>query len=325
MAELIPPSRCKGKLPEEFSEWHVAEEKIDGSRYVLYLGNGVDPYGRQKGNTLLSRRESTVDGKHVDKTKNVPHITSPAYPESLQDTVIDGEIFLGDFQTTASIMGSGSGTAIAKQEDAGYVLYRAFDCMVFRGQDIRGLALEKRRRILEEVVARMDNEHVVAIPQWTEGFQKHFHDITDKGGEGLIIKDIRMGYGVGWAKMKKAYEVSAFITGFKNGNGKFAEQVGSLELSVYHEGGTVYIGHVSGFDDQTRARITENKEEYLGKVLDVNTMRLNKPSADFPLGRLFQPTFHRWRDDYNKKECTYEKLIADLRKKAKNSRKKIGI
>ena len=59
-------SRCEGKLPDDLTRPHlVGEEKMDGSRYALYVGH--DPYERHRGNTLLSRRVSTVDLKHVDR------------------------------------------------------------------------------------------------------------------------------------------------------------------------------------------------------------------------------------------------------------------
>src|SRR5438132_5631164 len=119
MSKLYTVSRCEGKLPDDLTRPHlVGEEKLDGSRYALYLGH--DPYDKRKGNTLLSRRVSVVTMRHVDRTDGVPHITHKEYI-GLEGTVLDGEIFLTgtDFKTTSSIIGSSPIEAIAKQKERG--------------------------------------------------------------------------------------------------------------------------------------------------------------------------------------------------------------
>jgi len=336
MSEIYLPARCTGTLPDDFKEHHVAEEKMDGSRYVLYLGDDIDPYGRQDGHTLLSRRVSTVDNMHVDRTLQVPHITDQLYMLELAGTILDGEIFRDDFQTTTSIMGCAPSLAISKQESGwydrkketeyapGWVTFHAWDVMQFRGRDVRGLPLSDRRKILEVVIDRLNNPYIKAVEQIKCDFEKHFTEITAKGGEGLIIKDSRLGYGIGWAKMKKAYDVTCVISGFTIGSGKYTRMIGAMELSVAHEGGYVCIGKASGFDDATRQDMSENPDNYLWRAVDINTMRLNKPSKDHPHGRLFQPTFHRFRDDVTLKEVTLEKLKKDLTVKPKSNRNKFG-
>ena len=320
---LYVPSRCTADLPDEYREHHVAEEKMDGSRYVLYLGNGIDPYGRQDAHTLLSRRVSTRDGMHVDNTLNIPHITDLQYRMSAMGTVLDGEIFKDDFQCTTALMGCSPGKAVSRQEATGFVTFHAFDIMQFRNKDVRGYELADRRKILLEVVDRLDNPHVIPIEQYDTDFDMHFHRITSEGGEGLIIKDNRLGYGTGWAKKKKAYEVTCVVIGFTPGRGKYEGSVGALRLAVYMEDGTAYeVGKASGFNDHTRWQMSKDPDKYIGKCVDINTMRLNKPRADFPNGRLFQPTFHRWRDDYNPSDVTLEKLKSDMQKKAKSNRNK---
>lgn len=310
---LIIPARCTGDLPEDLDQAHlVSQPKLDGSRYVLYLG--CDPYERRDGNALLSRRVSTIDGKHVDRTPNLPHITGEAYPD-LQGTVLDGEAFLTDFPSTQSVMGSSPALAVSKQESNGWLTYYAFDCPVYRGKDIRGLPLEQRRKVLEAVVAKMGNGHVRAVPQWTGDATCHFHRVVEAGGEGVIVKDLRMGYGVGWSKYKKSYEVSCFISGFKPGNGKYAGGIGALALSVYEDDGTPReVGFASGFDDATRALVSAAPKAFMGRVVDIHAQELSKD------GRLRHPTFMRFRIDLDETDCTLTKLRDDLARKAKSHR-----
>lgn len=310
--ELVIPSRCTATLPDDFDkDYLIAEPKIDGSRYVLYLGLNSDPHERRDGNTLLSRRVSVVDGKHVDKTDNLPHITHPPY-DGLGGTVLDGEVQATDFSKTNSIMNSSPALAVSKQKEIGLCTYWAFDIAYFRGKDIRHLPLEKRRKVLEEVVKRMGNEHVKCIPQIHENFELKFKEIVARGGEGIILKDLRQAYGVGWAKMKKSYDVSCVIVDWKAGNGKYASSIGSIELAVYSAGKLVSIGYASGFDDALRAEMAKDFSKFKGRVVDVYTQEMSKPSKEHELGRLRHPTFHRLRDDFTATDCTIEKLRSDI-------------
>jgi len=325
---LVTPSRCTASLPPDLEKpYLVSEIKLDGSRYVFYIG--FCPYGRRDGNTLLSRRISTVESvrnidgdripTHVDRTGNIPHIADWDY-DGLEGTILDGECFLKDFPTTSSIMGSGPAKAVQKQIDK-KITYFAFDVMFFRGKDVRGLPLSKRRKILEEIIKRMNNPHVRAIPQWSGNIDEKFQAVVSKGGEGLIIKDIRQGYGMGWAKYKKSYDVSCVICGYKPGNGKYQDQIGAIELGVVLPDGKIHpIGWASGFDDQIRKEITDNQDEFLGKVVDIFVHEKSKPSVENKYGRLRHPTFHRFRPDVDASECTLEKLTADLKKKVKTGR-----
>jgi ATP-dependent DNA ligase len=313
----LQPSRCTAGLPQSFDkEYLVGEPKLDGSRYLLYLG--CDPYERQDGNTVLSRRISSIDSKHVDRTANVPHITDTVY-DGLDGTVLDGEMFLKDFPTTSSIMGSGGKLAVQKQETGGWIGYYVWDVLFFKGRDIRGLSLEKRRKVLFEVVKRMGNAHVKIVPQFRDIDEK-FAYITQHGGEGVIVKDVRLAYGQGWAKMKKSYDVSCVISGYKPGNGKYSGQVGALELAVYDGGKLIPIGYASGFNDQIRTEISADFSRFVGKVVDVFAHELSKPSADHYLGRLRHPTWHRFRDDVEAADCTVEKLKADFKTKIRSDR-----
>lgn len=313
---LIPPSRCTSTIPDDLSKpYLIAEEKLDGSRYVLYIG--CDPYERRTGNTLLSRRVSTVDGKHVDRTENVPHITAIQY-SGLEDTVLDGEIMASDFLGTNSVMNSSPALAVSKQGETGKLRYNVFDVLVFRGKNVRGYPLEQRRKILVEVISRMGNEFVTAIPQFQGDIHAYFNEIVARGGEGVIVKDLRQSYGNGWAKLKRSTDVSCVVSGYKDGNGKYAGMVGSLALSVYKDGKLVEIGFASGFDDELRMKMSRNFHEYLGKVADIWAHEIQKSVTP----RLRHPTFWRFRDDVNAKDCTLEKVVADLKKKIRWDRDK---
>jgi len=311
-SELYFPSRCTAKLPDDLDkEYLVSEPKMDGSRYVMYLGFHQCPYGRNlHENTLLSRRASVTDNKLVDKTANIPHITKQIY-EGLDGTVIDGECMAVNFPDTNSIMNSAPPLAIQKQKELGKITYHAFDIIAFRGKDVRGLPLSQRRKLLVEVVNRMDNPNIIVIEQFPDNHIEHFRRIVEEGGEGIIVKDLRQGYGSGWSKYKKSTDVSCIITGWKPGKAgtKYKDTIGALAISVYHEGKLLEVGFASGFSDKIRHEMFKNFDSYEGQIVDIFAQEISKDN------RLRHPTFHRFRDDVNPKECTLEKLKADFKKK----------
>lgn len=305
--KLFEPSRCTADLPKDLSkEYLVAEEKLDGSRYLLYIG--YDPYERRKGNTLLSRRLSTYDNKFVDKTDNLSHVTHLVY-SNLTGTVLDGEVMGESFLATTAALNSRPNKSLKLD-------FHAFDVLMINNQDIRSSELTNRRKILEQVVAQMKNEHVKIIPQKTPkevNFKNHFEEIVNSGGEGLIIKDSRCAYGNGWAKMKKVFDVSCVISGWKPGTGKYRGTIGSIELAVFHKDKLVDVGFCSGFDDKLRMEMRRNFKKFEGSVVDVFVQEMQE-STRSELGRFRHATFHRLREDLRASDCTYSKLCADMKR-----------
>jgi ATP-dependent DNA ligase len=319
MSVLIP-ARCTATLPEVFTDNHVCEPKVDGARYQFYIG--YDPTGRHAGNTLLSRHISKVDNLPVDKTHHVIGLGSD-WPD-LKGTVLDGEVFAQDFTFTQSILNCSPAKAIERQSTSMILNYYVFDCRVFRGEDIGGLPLEKRRMVARAVVDRLNLSNVVLIQQWPfDRISEMFNQIIAAGGEGLIVKDKRFAYGCGWSKLKKSYDVSCFISGYKPGNGKYRDSIGAIALSVYdnspdddseYDARSIEIGFASGFSDEIRAAINSNRDAYLGKVVDVYAQELSSGN------RLRHPTFFRFRSDVSHRDCTLVNVKEAFKQKAKSRR-----
>lgn len=319
---LFKPARCTWKLPEDLTAPNlVAEPKIDGSRYMLYIH--CCPYNRNKESALLSRRESVKDGRYLDKADNVPYITK-GLPKELAGTVLDGEIVAksGEFLETMSIMNSKPDTLDFSKEP---IMFVAFDILAFKGIDITYMSLKCRREYLLDATGRLNERHgshiQTIIQDSCEDIDAYgwCQERIEEGGEGLVIKDINAPYGVHWAKMKKSYDVSCIITGFKPGKGKYADMIGSLELSVIdYDGQPRIMGYASGFDDALRLEITNNKPKYLGQIVDVFMQEMLKND-----GRMRHATFHRFRPDLNAKEVTLERFNETLKtQKAMSKRTK---
>ena len=96
--KLLPMLATGGKLDGKWEnpQW-IAEEKIDGSRYLMKVGSGL--------NQFTSRQISRKNGLPVDKTENVPHLSKHDFGD-WNGTILDGEMRHKDFNQTVSIMGS---------------------------------------------------------------------------------------------------------------------------------------------------------------------------------------------------------------------------
>lgn len=321
--EVMTPASAAANGTFDFSKdaW-VAEEKIDGARYLLYIGG--DPYGSDRDVALLSRRKNAAQ-KYTDRYAQVPHIAKN-YP-GLEGTVLDGELFLNDCATTVSIVTSGPELAVAKQQELGKLTYYVYDVLSYCGKDVRLQPLKNRRKILEATVESINNPHIQVVPQLQgDDIEPIFHQIVSAGGEGLVVKNLNHAYGSGWIKLKKSYDVSVVIGGFQAGQGQYQDQVGALLLSVYDGDRLVEIGKTSGFDEALRSHITANPDQYLNTVIDVFAQELTPPSVEHPCGRLRHPSFHRLRPDMLPEHATFstlkENIDATKRDKAQSFRRR---
>lgn len=305
--ELCRPARCTDKLPEDLSKPSlIGEEKLDGSRYVLYLG--VNPYKSKSLNPLLSRRESVIDFKFLDKSENVPQITDCNY-ENLKGTVLDGEVFnreLG-FNKSSGILNSNPRKAQATQVKDGVLTYYAFDIMFYKGVDVRPKPYHERRAILEHVVELMNNDYVKVVRQFDD-IEKGFNEIMKEKGEGLVIKNIHAPYGISWSKMKKVHDVSCIVMGMNQDPKSKNTYFKSLSIGVYTDDGSIQeIGDVAVARPDIRKKIFENWPEYFEMPIDVFAMELSKKE------RLRHTSFKCFRGDINPEDCTLGKVKEDFR------------
>jgi len=163
------------------------------------------------------------------------------------------------------------------------------------------------------------NFHVRNDAKWTaheahlllDDIRKVMSD-PEQSAEGFVFKDGNL---LNWYKWKPIATVDCFVTGFKDGKGKYEGFVGALECSVYkhddivemgpgatppNPGEPVVIASVSGMDEETRYDIDEERD--LGRVCEVQYQYVGSK------GGLRHPRFIRWRDDKKASECTIDQL-----------------
>jgi DNA ligase-1 len=124
----------------------------------------------------------------------------------------------------------------------------------------------------------------------------HFNEILSQGGEGTILNDIYVTWKNGkpnWqVKMKLEMDIDLKITGFNYGTGKNAKLISSLNAES--SDGKV-ITSPTGIDEDTMKLITENQDNFSGKIVEVKCSGLSKDSKG--QYSLLHPVFKTIRTD----------------------------
>lgn len=335
---VLIPQKARGKLREEMwssPEW-TAEEKLDGERRIAQFCGPV---------VRFTGTPSKVFGKPVEKTAQIPHLsdlwpkdlavnegqigtyrTTPPY--FMDGTVLDGELIAtegmklegGQSKYVTAIANSKPAEAIRKQIEQGWLRYRVFDCLFWRGLDIRHLSLIDRRARATKAVKEWNNPWVQMV-DWSAARRAFLDTIIKRGGEGVVLKhnDHRYGEHLGWVKVKAEATYDCVIIGYKDAKATSKKTDGKVSATKYAEKGLIgaliigqalrgqsprphfrLVGTISGMDDGLRARFTKDKEKYLGAVVEI------KANGREPTGRFRHPRFVRLRTDKRAIDCIYD-------------------
>lgn len=318
--QQLAPTPARGKFDPKLytdKEWW-AEIKYDGDRRIAqFIGGRV---------RFTGRRISDVDGLYVEKTDNLPHINTYE-DKTLHGTVLDGEIVCewkgARSKDVTSIMGSKPELAIAKQKERGWVSYKVFDCLFYKGEDLREEPLAYRRQMAEQAVREwrsplpFGRAHVdMALIEKKKRIEL-FADVCIGGGEGIILKHMGSAYAEEklWVKVKKEATHDVVITGYEAAKktstkvtGETSETkyhklglIGAVTFGQYLDGKLVECGKCSGMDDATREALSFYPKENLGRVIEILANERE------PTGRFRHPRFVRFRDDRDAKSCIWRK------------------
>jgi bifunctional non-homologous end joining protein LigD len=304
MPEAVRPMLAESvKEPFDHPEW-VFEVKWDGYRAIAEV---------REGNVALYSRHG------ISFNKKFPPVV-----EALRrfgfDAVLDGEVVVvddqgrPDFQLLQHYQAAGNG----------HLLYCVFDLLYFRGHDLTGLPLVRRKELLKRILPSGPrvrySDHVVK-----EGVL--FYNVSrEKGLEGIIAKHSQSTYEAGrrsrqWLKVKTRLTQEGVIAGFTEPGGD-RKHFGALVLGVYEEDALVPIGSVgSGFTEK-------DLEEIRGKLdplVQKESPFAAAPATNGPVawlrpelvcevslsewtedGVMRHPVFVRMRDDKSAREVVRE-------------------
>lgn len=293
----------------EESEW-AFEMKWDGIRALATISQGSVTLASRNGHDLtvaypeLSTLPKTVDGHAC---------------------VLDGEIVAlnragrPDFSRLQQRMGLTRPAEISRMAVTLPVNYFVFDILSLDGHSLLVRAWRERRSALESVV-RSEQSGTVQVPPVVEGnLVDAIATSRQLGLEGVVAKRRDARYESGrrsqsWIKIKHHATQEVIVVGWRPGNGRRHDGVGSLLLAVPGDSGLDYVGRVgTGFTD----RMLSDIEATLGLIsspsaplssvpaLDAREVHWVRPNlvaevefAEWTAdGRLRQPVWRGWRPD----------------------------
>lgn len=259
------------KLPNEL----VIEPKLDGIRCLAVVKNGiVDLYARS--GKPISNFHETIENDLV----------------TLQNGVYDGEIMDKDF---TALMRQIHRKTSADVKDSYFSIFDFIELEEW--ENTKGTRkYTERRRSLEKIMIDKKFKYLRLVEQMkipkNLGIIDSVHkEFVVQGYEGAMIKNPNATYNFGRSdaviKVKSFFDEDLVVIGFKEGTGRHAGSLGSILVDF--NGVNVNVG--SGFDDEQRKEIFNNRSKYLGMIACVKYQEI---TAD---GSLRFPTFEHWRLD----------------------------
>ena len=247
--------------------------------------------------------------------------------------VLDGEIAVVDesgrssfslIQPRISVADPNSIAHLARSTPVTLFL---FDLVYLDGYDLRGVALEERKRLLSEIVT--PTERIRLSDHFTISGDAMLEAARQLGLEGILAKRAGSKYegrrSPQWLKIKVVTTQDFVVGGFTHGERDFFS---SLVLGCYEQGKLVHVGQVgTGFNDKSLREIYSRieplitrKSPFSGPVKALRDVTWVKPElvaeVKFlevtPDGLLRAPVFLRLRTDKDPKECVREDSSEDL-------------
>ena len=283
----------KVKLKKD--EWIALSLKLNGIRSTKMKDN------------FKSRQNKVQEGLNHIK-KEISKI------EWLSDFVIDGEMVRNNkdnipdnenFRLTTSIMNS-------KSADKSEIIYTIFDLIpteeFIKGESLLGFKdrLANYLDRLKEDIIRLDLKSITVAPTYYRGtdhseIEELLTEIDRQGYEGLMcLRDTHYKCKRHNGILKcKVFETSdCKIIGYEEGEGRLKGTLGSFVID--YKGNSVNVG--SGYSDIQRGEFWSNKDNYIGRILEVKYKEESKDKTT-GLTSLQFPTFVCIREEG--KEISY--------------------
>ena len=317
-------------------DW-IFEPKWDGFRALIF----------RDGNEILiqSRDEKPLN-------RYFPELLDPLRAQLPKRCVLDGEVVVArngalDFDALQlRIHPAESRVKLLSQQIPSSVVF--FDLIAQGNRDLRGVAFQKRRQMLESLLSSATppihltpaTSDFAIASDWFKRFEGAGLDgVVAKPTEGTYESNKRV-----MLKVKHERDCDCVVAGFrwhKKGEGT---SVGSLLLGLFDDEGKLqHVGVCASFSDQKRIELVEFLEPYRknalknhpwkewadfgdgrrmpgaqsrwsqGKDMSWEPLRpelVVEVAYDHMQGSRFRHTaqFRRWRKDKKPKDCTYEQL-----------------
>lgn len=285
------------ETPPRGEGW-VYEIKADGFRAQLHLDDGdVKVYSRTG----------------YDWTEQFSSIAAAAHRLKANSAIIDGEAVvygsagLPDFQQLRRELGP-------KRSER--VRYHAFDLLYLDGYDLRGVAYEDRKRLLQALLKHAPKTFIYVESLEADG-DRIFHKGCELGLEGLIAKRLGQPYRSGrqetWVKLKCKKSETLPIVAFVEKLGAHPRKIASLYVGRRENGKLLYAGKVrTGYTETTARELRERLDPLIRRTSPLD-VRIKKPKATWVEPKVdAEVEFGSLTDDGLLREAVFKGLREDL-------------
>jgi bifunctional non-homologous end joining protein LigD len=229
LPSFIPPMKCKlvDALPRGLG-W-TYEVKLDGFRALAIK--------RKEKVTLVSRNKKDLSLRFPELLAEFVHLP-------VTSAIIDGEIVAFNEEGIPSFEAL-QNAAQSRPPHRNLVFY-AFDLVNLEGRDLRGLALQERRSLLEEMLPESPSLRISFST--AENPELLVKEVREKHLEGLIAKQLSSTYEAGlrtgaWVKYKNLQGQEFVVGGFTRPEGT-RKYFGALLVGYYQGGKLWYASRV---------------------------------------------------------------------------------
>ena len=254
------------KLKLRDGEWFSLSQKMNGNRASYYKGE------------LISRQ-----GKIFTGMSHIIHELETIDPDMFYDGElirknIDGLSDGENFRIGTGIINS---DAVAKPEIK-FVIFDMFpaDELSCGKSSKRYRDRKKKLQELQEKISEQKLENTEVVTMVYEGtdqskIMEHLDEATNLGWEGLMLNKntvYECKRTLGLIKIKKFYTMDLQIIEVLEGDGRLKGTAGAI--AVKFRDNIVNVG--SGFDDKSRDFIWQNREELIGRIVEVKYKEISK-------------------------------------------------
>ncbi len=304
-------------------EW-LFEIKWDGYRAVAFIEEG---------------RVRLVSRNQIDLTEKFSELRVLPQFMKAERAILDGEIVALDEEgrPSFSLMQQRTGFQPGKRRlprrEGVPVIYYAFDLLYLDGFDLRRVALEQRKQMLQERIAAGGIIHF--SDDYAEKGLALFEAARQRGLEGIVAKKRSSRYeekrSGDWLKIKITQRQECVVGGYTDPEGS-RDYFGALVLGLYdRQKRLIHVGQVgTGFDQKAlkemfaRMQPLKTKQNpFYGEIGGLRKVQFVRPElvAEIKFAewthenaeggtKLRAPVFMGLREDKSATECKLEEAIA---------------
>jgi len=283
------------KHTEKFGSEVIINCKMDGSRLLIT---------KQKGNyKIYSRNFKVIENRFFNNIlKQVNNLT-----EGMDNFFLDGELISKYANGAERLKISGDFTrcirGTAEENIDEKFMYTIFDINPLDVlEEGESEILTEREKKLEQLFLNKTYTNIEKINSYIVKNDKdiinnEYQKFIDAGHEGIIVKNMNGVYvpkrSRDWIKIKAELDADLEILEIKSGSGKYSNTCGKIYCKSSDGKVTVSIG--SGLSDEQRDELWNNKEKYIGSIVECNyNEKIQDKHGNYSL---FLPIFKFFRLD----------------------------